>query len=167
TSAVGGLAGALLHIVAPAVSLLAVFGSLLVFSGILGITGLGPKLRFHGPIAWVAGALSGLLGGFVGNQGGIRSAALLAFELDKGALVATATAIGLIVDAARMPVYLATQGGAIARMWLLLAVSTMGVVVGTLAGERVLRRIPEAQYRRILSALLLGLGAYMLTRAAF
>ena len=40
-----------------------------------------------GWVAWLAGALSGLLGGLVGNQGGIRSAALLGFNLSKANFV--------------------------------------------------------------------------------
>jgi hypothetical protein len=53
----------------------------------------------------VAGAVSGAFGGLVGNQGGIRSAALMGFEIDKQGFVATATAIALVVDIFRMPVY--------------------------------------------------------------
>ncbi len=73
------------------------------------------------------GALSGVFGGLVGNQGGIRSAALLGFDLPREAFVATATAVGVIVDLARMPVYLATSAGAIAASWRL--VVALGVVI--------------------------------------
>jgi len=52
----------------------------------------------------------GLLGGLVGTQGGIRSAASLGAELPRQTFVAAATAVGLIVDAARVPIYLATTG---------------------------------------------------------
>jgi uncharacterized membrane protein YfcA len=38
------------------------------------------------------------------------------------------------------------------------------VLVGTLGGVRLLRRIPEAAYRRIIGVLLLLLGVYMLVR---
>jgi hypothetical protein len=53
----------------------------------------------------------------VGNQGGIRSAALLGFELEKQQFVATATAIGLFVDGARMPIYVATQHEELIQIW--------------------------------------------------
>jgi hypothetical protein len=46
----------------------------------------------------------------VSNQGGIRSAAMLGFDIPKQALMAMATAVALMVDGARMPVYLAMQG---------------------------------------------------------
>ena len=104
TSALGGLAGALLHGLAASPVLTGIFAALLIFAGIAGLTGLQARIRFRGVIAWVAGALSGLFGGLVGNQGGIRSAAMLGIEVPRDAFVATATATALMVDIARIPV---------------------------------------------------------------
>lgn len=163
-SAAGGLTGALLQSHANSPSLTIVFGGLLVFTGVMGLTGLSERLRFKGWIAWVAGAVSGFLGGLVGNQGGIRSAAMLGFDVPRHAFVATATAIGLIVDGARMPVYLFTQGEEIARLWPVVVTATVGALIGTVAGERLLRRVPELLYRRLVSALVLTLGVLMLVR---
>ena len=161
-SAAGGLAGALLHASADSPVLTLIFGGLLIFTGAMGLTGLSDRLRFRGWVACVARAVSGLLGGLVGNQGGIRSAALLGFDVPRRAFVATATAVGLIVDGARMPVYLATQGDEIAGLWPVLVTATLGALAGTVLGERILRRVPEPAYRRIVSALILVLGAVML-----
>src|SRR5439155_1538597 len=152
TSAAGGLAGALLHTVAESLALTAVFGGLLVFAGLAGLSGLAERMRFRGWVAWVAGVASGLLGGLVGNQGGIRSAAMLGFDVPKDAFVATATAVALMVDGARMPVYFATQGREIVGVWPAVAAATAGVLAGTLLGQRVLRRIPEPLFRRVVSA---------------
>jgi uncharacterized protein len=164
TSAAGGLVGALLHSYASNRSLAIVFGVLLLFAGSSELTGLARHMRFGGPVAWLAGAISGVFGGLVGNQGGIRSAALLGFDLDRQAFVATATAIGLVVDGARMPVYFATQTAAIARVWPLVLLATVGTLAGTLLGVRTLRRIPETGFRRVVAILLLLLGTYMLLR---
>jgi len=163
-SAAGGLAGALLQAYAESPALTAVFGGLLIFTGVLGLTGLSDRLRFHGWAAWVAGVVSGLLGGLVGNQGGIRSAAMLGFAVPRHAFVATATAVGLIVDGARLPVYLATQGKEIAELWRFLFAAIAGAILGTVFGERLLRRVPEPIYRRVVSGLVLALGAFMLLR---
>ena len=161
TSAAGGLAGALLNSRASGRALSVVFGVLLVLAGVSELTGWIGRVRWNRRAAWAAGALSGLLGGLVGNQGGIRSAALLGFEVPKESFVATATAIALFVDLARLPVYLATQGAEIAGLWRLLLVATVAVVLGTIAGARVLSRIPERGFRRVVAVLLLGLGVYM------
>jgi uncharacterized membrane protein YfcA len=64
----------------------------------------------------------------------------------------------------RLPVYLATQGREIAGLWPLLLSATAGAVVGTVVGERLLRRIPGPIYRRLVAALVLALGVFMLVR---
>ena len=164
TSAAGGLLGALLHSYASSRSLTVVFGLLLVLAAASELTGWMQRVQWGRHAAWVAGALSGALGGLVGNQGGIRSAAMLGFDVPRAAFVATATAIALCVDAARLPVYLATQAGAIAAIWPLVLAGTIGVVVGTAVGTRVLHVITERTFRRAVAILLLALGVYMLVR---
>jgi len=164
-SAAGGLTGALLHARLGSPWLNLVFGSLLIFVAISEFSGLARRMRFHGAVSLAAGALSGLLGGLVGNQGGIRSAALLGFEMPKQAFVATATAVGLVVDLVRLPVYLATDGPDVAQVWPLIAFATAGVVVGTLFGGRLLRRIPESRFRSIVAVILAALGVSMLAQA--
>ncbi len=159
-SAAGGLAGALLHSVASNPALTFVFGLLLVFAG-----AAGTRIRFGPRMAWAAGGVSGLLGGLVGNQGGIRSAALLGFGLERNAFVATATATGLIVDAARMPVYFATAGAELRPLAGWIAAASAGVLAGTLSGARLLRRIPQAVFDRVVAAIVLAFGLFMLWRA--
>jgi uncharacterized membrane protein YfcA len=162
-SAAGGLTGALLHNQVRSGGLAIVFGFLLVFAGVVGLTRLSERMRFGHKTAWVAGVLSGGLGGMVGNQGGIRSAALMGFDIRKEAFVATGTAIGLVVDAVRLPIYLAGESSeVILRAWPLVAVMTAGTLLGTIAGERVLRRIPERVFRTIVSLLILALGLAVL-----
>lgn len=142
-SAVGGLAGALLHTRVSSRSLGVVFGLLLVLAGFSELTGWIERVRWGRRAAWVAGVLSGALGGLVGNQGGIRSAAMLGFDVPKESFIATARAVGLIVEGARLPVYLATQWRDIAGVWPLVLAATGGVVVGTALGTWVLGYLPE------------------------
>jgi uncharacterized protein len=165
TSAAGGLAGALTYGAASGRALAAVFGSLLLFVAIAEFTGLMRKVRFGRRSAYAAGALSGFFGGLVGNQGGIRAAALLGFDVRKEAFVATATSIALVVDAARMPVYFASTPSGLAERWPLIAVSTAGVIAGTLAGEHLLGRIPHAVFRRTVATIVGLLGLSFLWRA--
>lgn len=162
TSAAGGLTGAVLHDRASSAGLSIVFGLLLLFVGVTELTGLARRMKFTGPAAWIAGALSGLLGGLVGNQGGIRSAAMLGIDLPREAFVATATAVALIVDGARVPVYLATSGSDVLSQWSTIGLAAVGVLAGTLIGHRLLARIPENRFRPIVAVLLLLLGIAML-----
>ena len=165
-SAIGGLAGAALQTVVQSSALAIIFGLLLVFAGVASLTGFAQRMRFSGRrSALVGGALSGLLGGLVGNQGGIRAAALLGFDVQREAFVATATAVALIVYGARIPVYLATEGAALAPHWPLIALLAVGAIVGTLAGGWTLRRMSDAVFRRVVGVMLLVLGVYTLARA--
>jgi uncharacterized membrane protein YfcA len=158
----GALAGALIHAYVTSPILSTVLGVLLVFAGIMGITGYTDRLRFGRKTAWIAGAVSGGFGGLVGNQGGIRSAAMLGLDVQGAAFVATATAIGLAVDAVRMPVYFVTASGHIFSAWPAVIAAVIGVVIGTLAGERVLRRIPGKLFRKVVSVILLAIGIILL-----
>jgi uncharacterized membrane protein YfcA len=162
TSALGGLAGALIHARSSSHLLTYALAALLIFAGIMGLTGFASRLRFGRRAAWIAGAVSGALGGMVGNQGGIRAAAMLGFDVRKEAFVATATAIALLVDCARMPVYAVADRGPVFQIWPLVALGTVGVLIGTVVGARVLHKIPESIFRRIVSAVVFALGISLL-----
>jgi uncharacterized membrane protein YfcA len=160
-SAAGGLIGALLQQVVQHRGLVIVFGGLLMFAGVGGLTGLSERMRFGRTSAWIAGVLSGAFGGLVGNQGGIRSAALLSFDIEPARFVASATAAALLVDVARMPVYLVSEADRLAGLGPLIAIAVAGAVAGTIGGERVLRRIPPPIFKKLVSLLVLALGIYM------
>jgi uncharacterized membrane protein YfcA len=164
TSAAGGLVGAMLNGWASNQWLTLLFGALLLFAAASEISGLARRMQFRGAVAWIAGGLSGLLGGLVGNQGGIRSAAMIGFNLPKEVFVATATAVALFVDGARLPVYLVTHGDRIADLTRPIAIASLGVVIGTLIGSRALTRIPDVWFRRILAVVLWLLGVAMIVR---
>jgi len=165
-SATGGLSGALLHSLASSPLLAGVFAVLLLFAGLSALAGWTGQMRLGRRTAWVAGVVSGTLGGMVGNQGGIRSAALLGFNLERQAFVATATAIGLVVDVARIPFYLAGSAAELLDAWRLIALAVVGVLAGTVFGQPILRRIPQEIFLRVVGALLVGLGVFMLFQAA-
>jgi uncharacterized protein len=160
TSALGGLTGAILHSWIGGRVLAYILAALLIFAGVTGL--LGITLKFGRGGAWIAGALSGLLGGLVGNQGGIRAGAMLGFDVPKEAFVATATAVALLIDGARVPVYLYTEGERLQSVWPMIAIATVAVLIGTLIGRIILGRIPEATFKRVVSALILLLGISML-----
>ncbi len=163
-SAFGGLAGALLHTWFTSVIWSYVLGILLIFAGASNLIGFASNMRFGRRVAWIAGLALGLFGGLVGNQGGIRVAALFGFGLDKEAFVATGTAIGLVVDAARMSVYLATEWPKIVEHWPYVVVGVASVLLGTYGGKLVLRRIPEILFRQIVGAIIVVLGVLLMVR---
>jgi len=164
-SAAGGLAGAVLQSQLASPALTIVLASLLVLAGTTEL--LQRRVPLPRTPFWriTGGVLSGLFGGLVGNQGGIRAAALLGFQLQPRPLVATATASALLVDAARVPIYLMSAGPVIAEAAPIWLIASLGVTIGTLIGVPLLGRIPETMYRRMIGALLLILGGSLIAAA--
>jgi uncharacterized membrane protein YfcA len=162
-SAGGALVGSLLHVFATNPWLRSVLAIILILAGLLGVTGLSDRIRFGRTGAWIGGATSGLLGGLIGNQGGIRAAAMLAFDVPKESFVATTTAIALIVDAVRLPIYGISEGRAVLAIWPYILIASVAVLAGTWLGKSVLGKIPENHFRRIVALLLLILGLAMFT----
>jgi uncharacterized membrane protein YfcA len=162
TSAIGGLTGAYVFTQAPAGLLARTLGALLIAVGLAETAGVTQRLRFRGAVAWIAGAISGLFGGMVGNQGGVRSAGLLGFGLSPRAFVATAAAIALLVDLVRVPIYVHAQGPEMLAAWRIMLWSTIGVSAGTFAGSAMLFRLPTTIFRRVVGVVLLILGSWLL-----
>ncbi|MCI0456440.1 MAG: TSUP family transporter, partial [Gemmataceae bacterium] len=165
-SAAGGLAGAALQPVLGSPALAKVLAVLLLVAGASELA--RKRVPLPATPAWrlAGGGLSGLLGGLVGNQGGMRAAALMGFRLPPRQLVATATASALVVDAARVPIYLVSAGPAIAGSvphWL---AACAGVTLGTYWGVPLLKRIPASIYQRVVGALLVVLGLSLFLAAA-
>ncbi len=162
----GALVGALLQSRVDTRVLAIILGIVLVSVGVAGVLGRSDGIRLNKFAAWAAGALAGGFGGLVGSQGPMRSAAMLALEIRKEAFVATATAIGLAVDGVRLPVYFWAHGEQMLAAWPAIATATVAVLIGTLAGEGVLRRIPERLFRRLVSGIIGSIGILLLFRAA-
>jgi uncharacterized protein len=164
-SAVGGLAGAAAYASVTDRTLTVVLGGLLLLTATAGLGGWSDRWRPQGRLVWLVGLASGLFGGMAGNQGGLRAAALAAFPLAPAAFVATSTAVGVLVDLARTPVYLVRAGDRVLSEALLVGVLTVGVLAGTVLGERVLLRLPHPRFRRILAVTIGLLGVWLLLGA--
>lgn len=161
-SAAGALAGALLYTRLGPGALTRVLGGLLLLTAIAQLTGWTSRWQPRGPVVAIFGLASGFFGGIAGNQGGLRSAALTAFGLPPVVFVATATAIGLLVDAARTPVYVWHSGRVLVTHWAPLLVATAGVLVGTLVGERLLLGLSRRRFGQIIGAAIGALGIWLL-----
>jgi len=161
-SAAGGLAGALLYTRLGSELLTRVLGGLLLLTATAQLTGWSSRWHPRGAVVALLGLASGFFGGVAGNQGGLRAAALSAFGLAPAVFVGTATATGLLVDAARTPVYLWHGARGLVPLWPILSVAVVGVLIGTLTGERLLLRLPTRRFGQIVGAAVGGLGLWLL-----
>jgi uncharacterized membrane protein YfcA len=163
-SAAGGLVGALAYSRLGSVALTRVLGGLLLLTAAAQRTGGAQRWHPRGLLVGALGFISGFFGGIAGNQGGLRSAALTSFRLSAAAIVATGTAAGLMVDAARTPVYLWSSGGEVLTLWRPIAIATAGALGGTFLGERILFGLSPDTFRRVLGAAVGVLGLWLLSR---
>jgi len=163
-SAAGGLAGALAYSRLDPGQLSRVLGALLLLTAIAQFSGLAARWRPQGAAVALLGLGSGFFGGIAGNQGGLRAAALSSFGLPPLAFVATSTATGLLVDAARTPVYLFLTGAKVLALWQPIVVATLGVVIGTVAGERILLGMPRQTFVTVVASAIGLLGVWLLFR---
>ena len=107
------------------------------------------------------GILSGFVAGLIGTGGAIRSACLLVFGLPKEAYIGTSAAIALMVDATRLPVYVAERFIP-ARMVPVLASLMAVAFAGAWVGQRLIRRISSAAFRRFVLIMLALMGVKLL-----
>jgi uncharacterized membrane protein YfcA len=129
------------------------------------VTQVGQQVRLGRRGAYAAGIVSGLLGGMVGSQGGIRGAALLGLKSEPAGFVAIMTATSLLIDVVRIPIYLWTSGHLLTPVWGWVALASLAACAGTVIGKSVLARIPEKAFRGSVATAITLIGVYMLYRA--
>ena len=117
------------------------------------------------PLTLVGGGiLSGFVAGLIGTGGAIRSACLLVFGLPKEAYIGTSAAIALVVDATRLPIYVAERF--IPWRMASVLVSLMGVAfAGAWVGQRLIRRISSTAFRRFVLIMLALMGVKLVADA--
>lgn len=160
-SVVGALAGASLFGFFPTSWLKKALGLFLLWAGLSEWLPLGKRGRI--PQKWdlVGGFFSGLLGGILGTQGAIRSAYLLNYALGKEAFVATGTAISILIDLTRIPLYLYSERALFATVPVPLILGVIAAALtGTWIGQRLLQRISLGFFRQIIGLGLIAIGIY-------
>jgi uncharacterized membrane protein YfcA len=164
-SAAGALAGALLYTRLGPSTLTGILGALLLLTAFAQLSGWSSRWQPQGPLVALFGLLSGFFGGVAGNQGGLRAAALTAFRLAPASFVATATATGLLVDLARTPVYLWSTGPQLLPLALPIGLASVGVLIGTVLGERLLLGLPARRFGQVVGVAIGLLGVWLLAVA--
>jgi uncharacterized membrane protein YfcA len=168
-SMAGAVVGGLISGAIPDTALLLVIGAALLYFGVdLLRRKPQPRADTEGDAldvraAVVSGALIGVLGGLVGLiLGSLRMPALLRWVGEVPArAVGTNLAVGFWVGLAGVVGHL--PGGV---DWTLLAVGTAASVPGALVGSTLTGRLPEAQLKRAIAAVLVVAGTAMLVQAA-
>jgi uncharacterized membrane protein YfcA len=105
----------------------------------------------------IGGSISGFVAGLLGTGGTIRGMTLAAFNLNKDVFIATSALIDFGVDLSRGIVYFSNgymHWHDMKFVLILIAVS----IVGTYIGKKVLDRVSETTFKRIVLFVILGIG---------
>jgi hypothetical protein len=134
-----------------------VLGVFLIAFALLFIINKNLKVGATNKNAIIGGSLSGLFAGLLGTGGAIRGATMSAFDLNKEKFIATSAIIDLGIDLSRSIVY--TYNGYV--HWddmYLIPILVVVSIVGTFLGKKILDTITQAQFKRFVLFLLLGIG---------
>jgi len=108
------------------------------------------------------GALSGFFAGMFGIGGAIRSMFLTAFDLPKAVYIATAGAIGLLVDSTRIITYFTGGATLPEKLWwglfLFIPVSFLGANIA----KSIVDKIPQNKFRMVVAVFLFVIGAKLI-----
>jgi len=126
------------------------------------------KPTFQLPISKVSsitgGSAAGFLAGLIGTGGAIRGMSLAAFNLEKNIFIATSAAIDFFVDISRTVVYF--QNGYYQPSHLLyLPFLLIVAYLGSWIGKKLLGKISQENFRKIVLTLLFIIGITMIVKA--
>jgi len=111
----------------------------------------------------LGGVLSGFFGGLSGLQGALRSAFLVRAGLEPRAYVATGSAIGVLIDLSRLPVYASALVQVRDQIdWSVVQVAVVCACVGALFGQKWIGSMTMAGVQRLVAALLLVMGTALM-----
>ncbi len=103
------------------------------------------------------GVLSGFFAGIVGTGGALRATFFTAMNVKKNIYVATAAIIALLVDVSRVSVYFA-QGFLTQDYYSSIPVFLIVAVAGSYVGKRIVHKVPQTSFRKIVLIAILLIG---------
>jgi uncharacterized membrane protein YfcA len=121
------------------------------------------QLSTSKPGAIAGGTVAGFLAGLIGTGGAIRGMSLTAFNLEKNVFIATSAAIDFFVDASRTVVYI-FNGYLLSSHLFYIPFLLAVAFLGSYAGKRMLTKISQENFRKIVLSLLLLIGITMVIR---
>ncbi len=120
------------------------------------------RVRQSTTTAAIGGALSGFSAGIFGMGGAIRALFLSAFDLPKAVYLATAGAIAIAIDTPRLATYV-REGARLEPLLLWgMILFVPASFLGANLGKRLVDRIPERHFRKVIAVFLFIIGLKLL-----
>jgi uncharacterized membrane protein YfcA len=146
----------------PAAVLSRILGSFLIIYVIYLFAESSFRIRPNLVFGSFGGALSGFLAGIFGLGGAVRSLFLTAFDLPKAVYISTAGAIAIFIDATRLTAYFKNGARLPALLLYGLPVFIAASFLGAAIAKRIVDRIPQEHFRKVVAAFLLLMGIKLL-----
>ncbi len=140
--------GAYLVIFIPQLTLEILLGIFLLIFSIYSLLRPDFKVAATRSNTLIGGGLSGFLQGLLGIGGALRGAFLISYDLDKIKYVATISAIAVIIDAARIPVYF-SNNLLDPQFYYYIPILIVIGIVGSYAGKRIVGVTPQSIFKKI------------------
>jgi len=96
----------------------------------------------------IGGSLSGFLQGLIGVGGPLRGAFLISYNLEKVKYIATISAIAVIIDLTRIPIYFG-NGFLQSQFYVYIIPLIIIGIVGSYTGKRIVSRIPQKTFKKV------------------
>ena len=146
----------------PAVVLSRILGSFLITYVVYLFSKGSFKVKPNLIFGACGGALSGFLAGVFGIGGAVRGLFLTAFDLPKAVYIATAGSIALFIDATRLTTYF-SKGARLPDLLLFgLPLFIPASFLGAAIAKRIVDKIPQEHFRKIIAGFLLLMGIKLL-----
>jgi len=159
---VASLIGAKVILHAPQENLLKILGIILIaYTSFLFYK---PKFRLPAnvPVGIFGGALSGFVAGIFGIGGAVRGMFLSAYNLKKDVYIFTSGAIALVIDTSRLFVYWGEGTKLNERLLWGFLIFVPVSLLGAEFGKRLIDRIPQKEFRKIVGVFLFLTGVKLL-----
>ncbi|MDD2906482.1 MAG: sulfite exporter TauE/SafE family protein [Sulfurimonas sp.] len=131
-----------------------VIGVLILFFVLIELLPYFSKMSVNKKWLPLGGILSGFFGGLSGNQGAFRSMFLLKAGLNKESFIATGVVLAVMVDSARMFIYKESFLQSSDIEWQMVVVATIAAFLGTIVGNKLLKKVSIEFIRALVSILL-------------
>ncbi|MDF0491389.1 sulfite exporter TauE/SafE family protein [Sphingomonas sp. H39-1-10] len=142
----------------------AAIGALMILFALLEMQPWFQRLAAPPRLMPLGGLITGLLGGFSGQQGALRSMFLLKAGLAPPRYIATGVMIAILIDLSRLPTYVMNFSATEAVSgddFRLVATGTLCAFAGAWTGARYARKATIATVRIIVAGLMLAIGGLL------
>jgi uncharacterized protein len=141
-----------------------VMGMVILFFALFEILPFFKKMSFPPSMIYLGGVITGFFGGLSGHQGALRSAFFLRLGLSKEQLIASGTAVAILIDFTRISVYvkdMATFNFEVHKYYLIIGI--VSAFVGSFLGNKYLKKVTIPLVQTIMAVCLLAYSLALLT----